>query len=295
MTRLLSADWARLVRSPLFWVGGAFMALYGAWNVVEGYNLNTYYGDDYGPEHFLFDFLIMLILAQSIVTVNFIYAEHRDGTLRNKLCVGHTRAAVYMSHLLTQYLVALIYSALYLVVLLGLGLPVLGWEGASWEVILEGLFCAMWVELSVTALFATLALLTTNKRVIAAGLMGALMLLTVCSWMDSQLSIPEYTRDYGVAFDTLEDGTVRRYFIDENGDEVDPEHMEPIPDPNYVRGPLRGLYRLVLDVTPTGQALQLAGTAVMESPLWVLGVSAAGLALLAAAGGIMGFWRMDID
>lgn len=295
MTRLLSADWARLIRSPLFWVGGASMAFYGLWNVVEGYNLNTYYGDDYGPEHFLFDFLILLILAQSIVTVNFIYAEHRDGAIRNKLCVGHSRAAVYMSHLLTQYLTALIYSALYLAVLLGLGITVLGGIRASWEAVLWGLFCAMWVELSVTALFVTLALLTPNKRVIAAGLMGALLLLAACSWMDGQLSIPEYTQECGLAFETLEDGTVRRYFIDGDGVEVDPEEMEPVPNPYYVRGPLRGLYRLVLDVIPTGQALQLADSAVMESPLWALGVSAAGMALLAAGFGIMGFWRMDID
>lgn len=295
MTRLLSADWARLIRSPLFWVGGAFMALYGAWNVREGYDLNTYYNEGCGPENFMFDFLIMLILAQSIVTVNFIYAEHRDGTLRNKLCVGHSRAAVYMSHLLTQYLMALIYSALYLIVLLGVGVPVLGWAGASREVILKGLFCALWVELSVTVLFVTLALLAANKRVIAAGLMGALLLLTACSWLDSQLSIPEYTKECGLAFETLEDGTVRRYFIDENGIEVDPEDMEPTPNPYYVREPLRGLYRLVLDVLPTGQALQLAGSAQMRSPLWVLGVSAAGVAILAAGFGIMGFWRMDID
>lgn len=295
MSRLLSADWARLIRSPLFWAGGAFMALYGAWNVVEGYNINAHYNENYGPENFLFDFLIMLILAQSIVTVNFIYAEHRSGAIRNKLCVGRSRAAVYMSHLLTQYLMALIYSALYLGVLLGLGVPVLGWAGASWKVILKGLFCALWVELSVTALFVDLALLSTNKRVIAAGLMAALLLLTACSWVDGQLAIPEYTQEYGVAFETREDGRVRRYFIDGNGDEVDPEDIEPVPNPSYVRGPLRGIYRLVLDVTPSGQALQLAGTAEMRSPLWVLGVSAAGVALLAAAGGIMGFWRMDIN
>lgn len=295
MTRLLSADWARLIRSPLFWVGGAFMALYGAWNVREGYDLNAHYNEGCGPENFLFDFLIMLILAQSIVTVNFIYAEHRDGTLRNKLCVGHSRAAVYMSHLLTQYLMALIYSALYLIVLLGIGVPVLGWAGASREVILKGLFCALWVELSVTALFVTLALLSTSKRIIAVGLLGAFLLLTACSWLDSQLSIPEYTKECSLAFETLEDGTVRRYFIDENGIEVDPEDIEPTPNSNYVREPLRGLYRLALDITPTGQAIQLAGTAEMQSPLWVLGVSAAGVALLAVGFGIIGFLRMDIN
>lgn len=295
MTRMLSADWARLVRSPLFWVGGAFMALYGAWNVAEGCSLNASCGGGYGPEHFLLKYLVMLILSQSIVTVNFIYAEHRDGTLRNKLCVGHSRAAVYMSHLLTQYLMALVYSALYLVVLLGLGLPLLGGLGASWGTALRGLFCAMWVELSVTAMFVSLALLTPYKWVTAAGLIGALLLLGACSWIDGQLSIPEYIQEYGVVFETREDGTVRRYFTDENGVEADPGEIKPVPNPNYVRWPLRGLCRMVLDVTPAGEALQLAGAAGRESPLWALGVSAAGVALLAAAGSVMRFWQLDID
>lgn len=126
MRRLIAADMARLWQWGPFRLGGAFMAVYGIFNALA----HIYLGGE-GFEGPVLDFIIMAAYVQAIIAVGFIHEDHSSGGLKNKLTVGHSRGAVYMSHLLVQYLAGLIYAGLYLLPVLFLGQLLIGGDGCA--------------------------------------------------------------------------------------------------------------------------------------------------------------------
>ncbi len=248
MRRLISADMARLWQWGPFRLGGAFMAVYGICNLLA----HLYYGDG-GPGGPALDFTVTMVYVQAITAVSFLNEDHSSGGLRNKLTVGHNRGAVYMSHLLVQYLGGLIYAGLYILPVLVLGGP--AYKGPG---VLARLGCYTAVLLSFTAVYTFLGLLIPGRWIRVGAFAGAFLMMTVCTRMDSGLAIPKTA-------------------------------------PACVPEPLRSLYGLILDVSPTGEAMQLLGVSFRQSELWVLAVSGLGVALIVTIFGMIGFLRMDIE
>ncbi len=252
MRRLIAADMARLWQWRPFRLGGAFMAVYGIFNALA----HIYLGGE-GFEGPVLDFIIMAAYVQAIIAVGFIHEDHSSGGLKNKLTVGHSRGAVYMSHLLVQYLAGLIYAGLYLLPVLLLGQLLIGGTAVQAAGVLARLGCYTAVLLSFTAIYTLVSLLISEKWIRVGSVAGVFLLMRLCTRIDYGLAIPETA-------------------------------------PAYVREPLRRLYGLILDVTPTGEAIQLMGTGFRQPELWVLLVSALGVAFLAVICGLAGFLRKDI-
>lgn len=107
MRKLLSADLRRLWINKAFWVSVILMAC------IEGVFLLILSGQDTIPfDIILFISLIGIGVLTSVFFSLFLGTEYSDGTIRNKLIVGHTRSRVYLASYITGIIaITVIYLA----------------------------------------------------------------------------------------------------------------------------------------------------------------------------------------
>ena len=102
MRSLLSANFARLWKSRFFWMMEAAVALFGAivyaLTAINTHNFGAAWAVARANVHF---FLVLMVMgpALAVFTGFYIGTEYADGTICNKLCVGHTRRAIYLANL----------------------------------------------------------------------------------------------------------------------------------------------------------------------------------------------------
>ena len=217
-------------------------------------------------------FPFLPILHAAFVSL-FLGLEYQDGTLRNKLIVGHSRQHVYLSRLLVSItgccgiLLAWALSAL-------TGIPKFGWFAAPAGTLLLAAAVIVLLTAALAAILTALCMLLTNRAVSAVvSILLMFGLLALASVFYNALCEPEMA---SAAVMTV------------NGFEVG----EPMPNPNYISGALRTVYQLAVDALPTGQAILLANQE-LAHPGLSLAASAA-LVLLSSAAGIPAFRRKDL-
>ena len=123
MTKLLHAEFSRLWKNKIFWL--ALLVMVG----VPLYAVGVRYHDlQVAPEYawetadgLWFIGGIYLAVVLSVFISLFIGTDINDGTIRNKLTVGHTRNEIYLSNLITCTCVSLFYHIIYIAVLFGAG------------------------------------------------------------------------------------------------------------------------------------------------------------------------------
>ncbi len=201
MSDLLSAGFARLWKSPVFWVLEGAAALFAA--VVYGLALmNAHnFGPAWAAERANANFFLEMMYlgaALAIFAGFYIGVEYSDGTLRNKLITGHRRRDVYLADLLvciaagllllfTHAAVACTMSLTFLPAALALTRP-------AWS-----LFCAACILMAYAALFTLAAMLDTDRsRMLVVSLVASLVLLAAGMMVGSHL------RDLELALKTVE-------------------------------------------------------------------------------------------
>ena len=133
----------------------------------------------------------MLGLFFALVLGMFLGTEYSDGTLRNKLVVGHTRREVYLAHLVTGMGVAALFTAA--VFLAGMvGIPGLGmWKMGPGGVVLSFLV-SLGFNMALTALFALVGMLSEKKATTAVTvILLFLAMAAFSSWLNARLGEPE--------------------------------------------------------------------------------------------------------
>ena len=204
----------------------------------------------------------------------FIGVEYQDRTLRNKLICGHSRLAVYFSLLVT--------------VTLGCLAVIASWAlGAAAGMIYNTEF----IELpEALPLYIAAALLLTAA--VAAVLTAAAMLIPnrAFSAVTAVLLAFGLILLGGAIYSALgEPETVSPVVINADGGFG---VGEPQPNPLYISGTLREVYGYLMDVLPSGQALLLAGSALVHPALSL--ISSAAIMILVSALGAAVFRRKDL-
>ena len=283
MRNLLSANLARLWKDLLFRLGIAVMAGYAVAMLVSWYRTNQIILQSdrpemtMGMEQFLFSFVGLIGVLLAAFTGLFLGTEYSDGILRSKLIVGHSRSAVYLSGLSAAVAASFLMCLTYISVILAVGVPVYGPPAADPLVLLRRLAEVLAVCMAHCALFTLVSMNWGNKALSAViCVLGVLALMWVTSGMRNHLIEPEFYT--ALVFDEVLQDWV------ESG---------PRPNPNYVSGPLRTVYRFFCDVLPTGQGMQLTGSKVEDRspllPLYSMAVTA-----VSTAAGLVLFRRKDI-
>jgi len=279
MSKLLSANFARLVKSRVFWTLEIFCMISGA--VMYGlvifntgnlgkrwllWNANSYF--------FFFITYIGAVLA--VFATLFIGTEYSDGTIRNKISIGHRRCDIYFSNLIIVAATGAIFCITHMLMAVLIGIPFVGTAVLpEFSSILWRLGCVGLIVLAYAALFTLFAMLDGNKsRAAVISLILALVLAASGMLVFGRLQEPKLTS---------------RMVMQADGSF---ERQENIPNSRYVDGTARTVYEWIDVTMPSAQALHiLQRDGEFDSRMPFCGM---GLTVLLTAGGITCFRRKDI-
>ncbi|MDO4548397.1 MAG: ABC transporter permease subunit [Clostridia bacterium] len=241
MNKLLRANFARLWKNRLFYLSTAIMAMIGAALPIALY-MDIKDGYSTALESDFFVYAVLIVIISSAFTALFIGTEYSDGTMRNKIVVGHKRRDIYLANLIICVFAGMCMCAAYIIAYLSVGIPLVGFfeRGAIVVILLALAVFAMMTAF--IALYALIAMLCPNKAYTAAAciLLGFLMLFAGVM-INSALNEPEY-------YDA--------YVYTENGVTVT---EEMIANANYLTGTKREIYEFLYDFLPGGQVIQITG------------------------------------
>ena len=275
MRKLLSANFSRLRKDKLFWLCMGAMLIYSVVYMLGGCRQATIDMTEYnyGIDEYYFHFGLSIGVFCALFCSMFFGTEYSDGTIRNKIVVGHTRINIYISNLITAFTATLLMMLVWLIGAL-VGIPTLGiWKMGIPNLLIYLLIAVMFVA-AFSAIFTFVNMMSTNKAVtVAISTLLIFGLLIFSSMIYNSLNQPEMTS--GVQ-------------ITANGMEM----SEPTPNPNYVNGVTRKIYEFIVDFLPTGQGLKMWQLEI-SNPVRML-VSSAVITLLTTLGGIFIFKRKNL-
>ena len=286
MLNLLRADLMRLRREKSFFVGVLAIFVVGLFAVLTTFhdNLVTTGFKTESPDELFFSESMLIGITSALFIAFFIGTEYSDGTMRNKLISGHTRASVYFSELITCAVGALIQHVIYLVtVTLSGSLLLGGMKTPPARLVLITLMSFLAV-FALASIFVMLALLIPGKAAIAIILIAALILLIVPLSAMNKLSEPEFVDIWSIS--------------DESGNQSN----EQMPNPLYPRGVWRQIYGFMKNFFPNGQMFQAAnllggtddGTVSILPMMSVFMGYSLLIALISTGAGIIVFKRKDL-
>ncbi|MCD7748649.1 MAG: ABC transporter permease [Oscillospiraceae bacterium] len=249
MNKLLSANFSRLWKIPAFWIS-LLAVLAGALAVMglarSAADAARQMGRDPGLEEYYFQMIPCLGPVYALFASFFLGTEYSDGTLRNKLIVGHRRGSIYLAAYITCFAACLAITAAYFVGSLP-GLLLVGPFQFGATGFLTYALAAVGMTAAFAALFTWIGTASTNKAVTVVLTLGLwLVLALAASGLNDRLAEPELIE--GLWYD----GAGQLMAID------------PEPNALYLSGTVRVVCQCVLELLPTGQALLLHDTAVIH-------------------------------
>lgn len=276
MSKLLNANFMRLKKSKIFWSAAIFMTGLALLMIYSNYKAMSE-GYEVTLEGTLFAFTTFMGMVIACFVSLFTGTEYSDGTIRNKIIIGHSRVEVYMANLITSMIGSVILALIYIFVYVGGSLPITGWFVGEMKITLGSLGCALLLCAVFSAIFTFIAMLNQNKAVVAViSLIVSLVILFAGSYLKNILAEPEYYE--GVVYMT-EEGVMERDKKIKNS-----RYIEP--------GLQRDIYEFLDEFLPGGQQLQLSQSEVAE-PFNYMGYSS--IITLAVTGcGVIAFRRKDL-
>lgn len=273
MRNLLSAGFSRLWRSRIFWLCVAFLLVVSAGSVLNGYRMSVKYETGFNLDDYFWSATPYISITCAVFSSLFFGTEYSDGTLRNKLIVGHKRRDVYLSSFAVCFTAALIMMAGALVGgLAGLPLPYEWSTSYSTVLVFVALFILMAASLAAICTF--IAMLSHSKAVTAViTILVILGLLMLSAMFYNALQQPETYSDMIVTANGIEVG-------------------EPMPNPNYVSGVQRDIYEFLIDLLPPAQTMQITALSVAR-PVRAAACSVA-LSVILCIAGVLIFRKKDL-
>lgn len=241
MSKLLYANLARLLKCRTFWEVEIFMAGYGVFVFAMGAD-NIRNGEIIPNSSwtiYFFNEMLCIGAVMAILTTFYLGVDYSDGTIRNKLIIGHTRKDIYLSNVFTCYIAGLIAFLTYSAVSFLAGSLFIGtsaYMGMTHMPVRVG-YCIV-IILAYAAIFSIVAMLDTNKARVAVVellLVLAFIILMTQIWADLQ-----------------EARMTSRAVVSENGEM---EIEENVPNRKYVGGTKRVVYEWIDAFLPADQVM----------------------------------------
>lgn len=294
MINLLSAGFSRLFKRKTFYVGITVMALYGAVGIFDAFSNDAAANLD----DIFFEYCALIPVLMAVFCAMFIGTEYSDGTMRNKIITGHKRIVIYMSNFIICAAAGLMMCAAYIIVCLGLGIPMLGLFAGDIGMTFARVGCSLALLLSLTGIFTLISLTVRSKAASAViCIILAFVTLIVGVTLYSLLQEPEYWQEYTYKGNYVEiDGDFQTAQFDDDGNEIDISSelkSEYVPNPFYVGGVKRQIYRFIVDFTPGGQAILIIANEVSD-PLLPAGYSLL-IAVATTAAGLIIFNKKNLN
>ncbi len=209
MSRLLSANFARLFRSVWFWACGLLMLGYSLWQAADmlswAYSMWSEWSGDFITSR-AGDFAVPVVIVLPVLSAMFLGAEYHYNTVRNKIIAGYSRWQVYLANLITVTAAGLIYAGAHVLVLVASGFFI---RMHVWDMgaLTLRLLCCLPFMLAVSALSTLLAMLIRLRALPVLVILLSVALL----WLPQQLHMrlsnsPELVVTEGVEIFNLQTG-----------------------------------------------------------------------------------------
>ncbi len=274
MSKLLSANFMRLWKNKCFWGGIIFMLVASVFFPVMRYVDMKQSGYIVSLDNGFFSCAIFVAVILSIFCSLFVGTEYSDGTIRNKITIGHKRTDIYLSNLFTNMIVGLMMCAVSFTVYLCVGIPLLGFFEADIMVILLFVVTVIVLSFAFSSIFTMIAMINSNKAIVAVVcILTTFLLIFAGTYINSRLQEPE---------------TYTAYTYSINGRNTDVEEKNP----NYLEGTERKIYQFLYDFLPGGQVVQCASMKA-ENP-HMLVIYSAIIFMITTSVGIVIFRQKDI-
>ena len=270
MRKLLRANFYRLKKSLLLLLCAAAACLLSLIVMIgihpDGENLRTL--DEILLQPFPF-----LVLIEAVFISLFLGAEYQDGTLRNKLIVGHSRSQVYLASLAAALAGCLAVMGGWLLSA-AFGAVKFGWFVSPARSVLQAALLIAMIAVANAAVLTLLGMLCTNRAYGAvAAILLMLGLIVLSSSLYNALSEPEMASSMALGANGL-------------------EMTEPEPNPAYVSGWRRAVYQFAVDTLPFGQSILLTNQEITRPVLSLCGSGC--IALFSTLAGMFFFRRKDL-
>ena len=276
MRKLVSANFSRLWKGRIFWyilVVVVGLSLVNVFNSAQSCAAMAERGFIKTLDDFYFNQAPLMGAFFGLFSSWFLGTEYADGTIRNKLIVGHRRGHIYLSNFMVCAAASLILLAAWLLVS-ALGFGLIGPMKMGATEFVSYIAAAVVVTLSFAALFTMIGSLSANKAgTIVCTFIVFFALIVITSGLYDRLCAPEIIA--GVTY--------------MNGQFLSPE---PSANPLYLSGTIRTVCEVALELLPTGQAFLLSDVAV-EYPVRAIALSAVFTIVTLLVGSMM-FRRKDI-
>lgn len=254
MNKLLAAEMKRLSHDLFFKIAllfslglAAFLAILRKIDLVQNAaiydNLEGYKNVD----DLMFQTPVLVIFAVAVFIGLFIGTEFSDGTIRNKMIVGHLRSRIYLSKL------AVCAIASTIIILIGNAVMILLGELLIGHTAFSPTFIAMNIAISIVAVLATAAIQILISMAVQSKPMAAIfsiilviVLLAASIYVVATLAEPEYIEVATGSY--VDEGT---------GDMQIETRMEK--NPRYITGTTREVYSVFADAIPLSQLISILG------------------------------------
>lgn len=238
MSKLLSANFIRLRKDKFFWIGMIFMLAAGIFFPVMRYvdmrQTQTINIIDNG----FFGCALFIGIVMAVFCSLFIGTEYSDGTIRNKVVIGQTRASIYLANLFISAIISVAMCAMFFIPYLCIGIPLLGFFEMNIKLVLLFALAVFVLAIAFSSIFTLISMLNHNKAVTAViCILLAFGFLLAGAMLNRMLDAPE---------------TIPTYTMNENYNPIASEE----PNPKYLEGEKRELVQTLYDIIPGGQVIQ---------------------------------------
>lgn len=183
MSDLLAADFARLLKSQVFHGIMIFCVECLTFEVIVGY-INKELNQAYIYSLMNTNFILFGILLSVFIGL-FIGSEYSDGTIRNKLVAGNSRAAVYFSNFVISVIAGFIMQAvffilprIFLLIIYGTAKdPYIANSLSTLSFIAQSQLIGLYIVIAYTAIFVFIAMMISSKSGAAAAVMATALVM----------------------------------------------------------------------------------------------------------------------
>lgn len=245
MIKLIKSNFSRLWKSKIFWLGMIFMFGMGIYAVFSRYTeVNKKPEYSYDMEDLLFSGCMFMIVIAAVFIGLFIGTDYHNGTIRNKLIVGHTRTEVYFSNFIVCISALLMMHFAYFIPVIGVGFPLVGTSASAGSLIKLTLI-SIATLISLCSIFLLISMLIHSKsNASVTAIIISVLFMMSAMMIQNKLDGPEYYEDYDYVY-TDEEGNIHE------------KHIDREKNYDYVEGTKRKVYEFLYDFLPGCQMLQI--------------------------------------
>lgn len=247
MSKLISANFTRLFKSGVFKLYMIFSGGMSAFMIIMrylDYQKSIEYYREFPPEYHTMDGIVFvgllyILFAVPVLVGNFVGTEYSDGTIRNKLIVGHKRSDIYLANLIVCSAGTLMGVILHILINCTVGTALCGMEILTVPKILELTLYMIIAFISVTAIMVMFTMFVNSKAGASVTVLIVTMVMFIATLtINNKLSEPEY---YEYSFDP----TIG-------------ESVHNMKNPDYLTGTKRKVYQTIYDVIPVSHMYEAA-------------------------------------